>query len=444
MKFDFYINKIHFLFKTLGTGNITILWNGDIVDHSKPLQEIDSFNDVKIIFQKKDPADQDSYALLEQVSINDYDFTDMFKTLKYRIDSKKHKVQQDEIPNNLYFGYEGEMNFSIQHNNTLLAKAAWTLAENEFEYVKFPLRENIHRSKTKENVLRDARFMFTATPTPKTSEIIELIDSYKIKDLKIPFEHTKSKSKVEEWINRSKRIHFDNFKCLNNFSYADGVIECINSFVQRSPILYAFKKKYYMYEEITKDSQITLKNLETDPLEEGSNVLIEYPSPWYSNKKILNIIEEAHQKNCKIALDLTWLPVSTEKIWLDLSVIDEIYFSMNKTWPVDSFRPAFRWTKHQTHDVITFKNNFCIYPTIPANVFLNLIDCYEFDFTYDLYKDKCDDIIKTFELTPTNILWFTKHKDFTHDDNNDILPYYYWDEFVTLKNLLQFKGKYFW
>ena len=49
----------------------------------------------------------------------------------------------------------------------------------------------------------------------------------------------------------------------------------------------------------------------------------------------------------KIALDLTWLPISNEKIHLDLDGIDQIFFSMNKTWPIDDLRPAYRWSRNK-------------------------------------------------------------------------------------------------
>lgn len=446
MKFDFYINKIHFLFKTFGTGNVTILWNGDIVDHSTPLQEIDSFNDVKIIFQKKDPADQDSYALLEKVSINDYDFTDMFKTLKYNIDSKKHKVQQDEIPNNLYFGYEGEMNFSIQHINTLLAKAAWTLADKEFQYIKIPTKNDnfIRAEKNRDVVITDARDCFFGFSNINDAEMIKFVDNQHIGDLKTPLAKQDSKLNLQNWINESKRINFSNFDAIPNFCFSDGIIESINSFLGRADKLYIPTKVFYIYRSILGERNVTLMDIFNDELIEGSKVLLELPSPWYPTDLILDTIDKAKKKNCTVALDLTWLPVSNDTIDLDLRSVDEIYFGMNKTWPLTSFRPGFRWSRKKIEDVVSFKWEHLQYSVTSANIFMRLVENYGIDYIYDKYVLLVDKISSKFKMERTPVLWFGKKNDIKHKDKNYISPYFFHDELIGMKLLIKHQGKYFW
>ena len=155
-------------------------------------------------------------------------------------------------------------------------------------------------------------------------------------------------------------------------------------------------------------------------------------------------IRELKQKNCSVALDLTWLSISNDHIDLDLNDVDEIYFSMNKTWPIQDFRPAFRWSKTRVNDAATFQWDHCTYPKISANVFMKLMQSYSLDYVYDKYKPIAKDIMEKFELEPTCVLWFTRHKDIKHDYENPIWPFYFLDDFVCLRKLLDYHGKYFW
>ena len=45
-------------------------------------------------------------------------------------------------------------------------------------------------------------------------------------------------------------------------------------------------------------------------------------------------------------------------------------------------------------------------------------------------------------IQPTTVLWFTKHHEVKHDANEYISRYYFLDDFVCLRKLLDFHGKY--
>ena len=180
-----------------------------------------------------------------------------------------------------------------------------------------------------------------------------------------------------------------------------------------------------------------------DTIEPNSHVLFELPTLYYSSEEIAEKIKEAKQKNCTIALDLTWLPISVANIEIDLALVDEVYFSMNKTWPVDDIRPAWRWSKQKIKDASSFEMEITIYPKIPANLFMKLMESFSFDYVHDKYVKQVESLRKRFNLTQSPVLWFTKHESVKHDDN-PIFPGYYMDEFVCLRKLLDFKDKYWW
>ena len=173
-------------------------------------------------------------------------------------------------------------------------------------------------------------------------------------------------------------------------------------------------------------------------------VLFEMPSPWYRTEDIQNKIKEAHDADCNIALDLTWLPVTNAPVHIDLSMVDQVFFSMNKCWPLTALRPALRWSKNRINDSQTFDNEFDLYPKIPVNMLMILVGKIDFDYTFNLYADKVNHLCEKFRLEKTNVLWFTKHKDIKHNVNNHISNHYHLDEFVCVVELLEHTDRYFW
>lgn len=444
MKFDFYIEKIKFNFDIFGTGSVTISWNGNSIENFTVEKDIRQTNHVSVSFRKADAGDEKSYAVLRSFLINGYDFTDDFKTLDYHVDTSKHDVNTT-LPNNLYFGYVGKIDFIIQCKNDLLSKAAWTIAENEFEYIKFPSKTDIFRpDKNKEMVISDARSCFFGFSNIEDKEMIDFINNLKLDELKIPLRKTDEQVYIQEWINQSNRISFLNFDAVPNFCFSDGIIESINSFMSRTRELYIPTKVFYMYREILEGRDIQLKDIFKDDLKKNSNVILELPSPWYSTDLILSTIKKAKSKNCKIALDMTWLPITNDAIDLDLNDVDEIYFGMNKTWPTTSYRPSFRWTRNYIQDVISFKWNHTAYSITSANIFLRLVKTYDIDYIYKKYLPIVDKINKVFELDKTPVLWFNRHKDIVHNDENYISRHFYHNELVGMKRLVKYHGKYFW
>ena len=160
MKFDFPIESVEYEFELKGDCKIDITINeravtGNVI-HGHLLK---GHNALKINFTKSDPTDTESYATLKQFKVNDGDFLDQVKAIEYTIDQTKHNDANDKIENNLYFGYIGSMEIILEQTNDPLRKAAWTIADKEFEYTKWPIKGNKHRSKDFETTnLRDLKF----------------------------------------------------------------------------------------------------------------------------------------------------------------------------------------------------------------------------------------------------------------------------------------------
>jgi len=445
MKFDFPVETIEYDFDLVGDCTVQITINGRSVSgnviHGHLLK---GHNVLKINFSKKDPTDTKVYATLKYFKVNGITFTEDIKTIEYRIDNGEHKNAQSTIKNNLYFGYVGSMEIVIEQTTELLKKAAWLIAEAEFECVKPPLRGEMYKEKNSENIRRDAKFMYNGGVVGTDAQIDQFINSIQLEDIRKPINMQSDRQRIENWINQSSRVSIQNFDQLKHFSYANGVLDSINTLMQGSKKVYMPPKCLFMNLEMLKDKDVDVKDVFADEITEGSTVFFELPAPWYDNSTIQKKILEAKNKDCKVALDLTWLPMSNETVNIDLSKIDELYVSMTKTWPLLDFRPAWRWTREKVNDFQSIGSHYGYYTRAPASLFMKLIEEFSFDYVYDKHMKSAQEINKLFTMTPTNILWFSRHELVKHDDAKHINNHYYLDEFVNIKKLLDFKGKYWW
>jgi hypothetical protein len=445
MKFDFPIEKIEYAFDLVGDCAVEVTINGrSVLGNVIHGHLLKGHNTLRIKFTKEDPSDTKSFATLKYFKINDGDFTDEVKLLEYDIDRSKHHDAVGKIRNNLYFGYIGSMEVLLEQSNDLLKKAAWLIASEEFENPKENTRGNPYREKNFNSIHEDSKYMFAGCLPPKDRTVMDVVDSFRIKDIKQLLDFKKVRSTLEEWIGNSNILKFKNLDQFESFNYGSGVVTFLDSFINRcKDNVYVAPKHYYFIGEVIKDIDLELKNAFED-IEEHQRVLFEYPSPWYDNKTIIRKIKEARSKNCYIGLDLTWAPVSTDVVDIDLSLVDEVYFSMNKAWPIHDLRPAWRWSKKDISDATDFQQRWGYYQKLQPNIFLKLIEKFEVDHTYNRYKDEAESICKKFELDKTNILWFTRHKAYKHDVRSHTSKHYFLDDFVCIRKLLDFKNKYWW
>ena len=444
MKFDFPIDKVEYEFDLVGDCDIEVTLNkhpvvGNVIDGDL----LKGHDVLGINFSKTDPTDTESYATLKKFNINDGDFLDQIKVLGYNVDKSKHKEAEDQISNNLYFGYVGSMEIVLEQTKELLKKAAWTIADKEFEYVKWPSKGKNHRHKDFRTVLRDAEFMYTGSTPPLSKDITIAVNETRLQDLRGPFPDN-VEHKLIDWMSKSERCRLDG-EPFKHFTFSNGVSDSLESFLRNSiSVIMMPSKMYHIHGELLQGTDLVRLDPFERPIPLYADVLLEYPSPWYTNDELDNVIKLAKDKKAKIALDLTWLPVATDKIQLDLNGIDQIFFSMNKAWPIHDFRPAFRWSRDRINDRQTFDYEIGIYPKTSANIFMKLISEFSFDYIYNTNKDNRSEIMQTFDLAQTPVLWFTKHQSAVHDEKGHISEHYFLDEFVCIQKLLDHKGKYFW
>ena len=415
---DFYIEKINFEFEKHGDCELEFYWNDYKVQKNIIWgHDIKNNNKLEIFFKKKDPADSNSFAKIKHFKINNGDFTDWFSKFDYIIDQSKHKDTEKSITNNGYFGYVGHMSIDIEQCKQPLQKAAWLIADRNFKSLKVRSRENFYREKTFETVHDDAKWMFTGSWPPNTKEIVESIDKLTIKDAKQPVIFEDLRKETEQWLLKSNRVTFRNFDKFEHFTFEKGILTFINSFILRHKEIYKPEKIYQFIGEISEDKNIRYQDIFGE-IKQNSVLYLELPSPWYTNERLMQIVKEARNKNCYIVVDLIWCPIATNKIDIDLDLFDEVLFSMNKAWPINHLRPAIRWSKNNINDISSYTNKWGYHPKVEANVFLDCIRKFSYDYTFNKYEKDAEEIRDTFSLQPTEVLWFTKHDSYKHNTNN--------------------------
>ena len=244
MDINFPINKIEFKLNIVGKCKLVCMFNGNEVDVSQPvvLDNLEDHNTFFLQFNKY-PAD-DSFAVLEYFRINGIsDHLEWFKAHPFSIDRTIHADSDDmTIPNNAYFGYNGSMQIDISNKHIKLTEAAWLLADNEFEHIKYPLREGVYRNKNFATMQRDARYMFTGSLAPANENINNAINSVDIASLRRPFDLPTDRQKIESWLGESKRVDLVGLDQLEHFSFSAGNLDSLTvAFYAKENVLLSWR-----------------------------------------------------------------------------------------------------------------------------------------------------------------------------------------------------------
>lgn len=478
------ITDIDFTIEQQGTGVLEIYINDNkpafiFSDGSMHFGQIKEVNNLKIIFNKEDPADTSSFAKIKNVSINNTDFTEFFKTLDYTINQTLHPNTEKTIKNNCYFGYVGELTWEFTNNiidlqakesynkkltnneevslynwtkNAKTPKndlnyASWLIAKKEEENsIAYDPRLHLDKPNNYDEIKNRARLMYTGIYAPRDPSIEELISSLSITELRKQVDINDFSDTIKPWFEKSNLISILGVDTLQNLTLGNGVSDFIFSLINKSKKRFGILKNTYYYNfEMLDAKKSTIFDV-VHPLEcqAGETVLIEYPTPHYSINELNDIIKKCISNKCYLAIDLTLLPITNQSIEIDLSPFDEVYFSMNKALPIDDLRSAIRFSKTEIHDHYSIMQKQRYYNRIGANLFLKFINNFDLDYVYNKHNGNIDNINKTFNLTKTNLLWLSKSSEYKNPIDHMPSKYYNFNKLISISKLIENKGKFFW
>ena len=244
-----------------------------------------------------------------------------------------------------------------------------------------------------------------------------------------------------KWINKSKRVHIEN-NTQSSINLLGGIDYCIESLCNRFQKIGYLPDSYYGVKDYCTDKGIEHYSI-SDEVIEGSAVVIELPTPNHDMSTVLKFLNECKKKSCYVALDMTFLPVYIgEHLKIDLNGIDEVWFSMNKTWPISDLRPSLRYSNTKINDMHQISQSKNAHNKVVGNVLKHCIKQFNFDYTFDKHIDAVKSICDTFDLQITNNLWLGYKKNIIWKH----MPSANWNynNLIGLHGLIENKSQFFW
>ncbi len=216
---------------------------------------------------------------------------------------------------------------------------------------------------------------------------------------------------IYDWLLDSKS--FD-FKGIKNFKHLDttfGVTQSIDNFFLRfqNKQIGITQNEYWYVNEVAKNNRIY--SAQTDNIRPNSVVLCSSPHSFLGDD-MNEFIIKAKSQNCYVAVDLTYATLCNNTVKLNLDCVDECWISLNKTWPVATFRTGFRFSKNKIDDSISWISSMPLSNRIGGGLIFKLMQNYSVNYIVEKYKDVVKKICKSCDLEQTNILTIAKSHDY--------------------------------
>jgi hypothetical protein len=338
----------------------------------------------------------------------------------------------------------------MKNNKTFkydLNQASWLIAVSEHkESIDYDSRLHLDKPNTYNDIKNRAKCMYTGIYAPRDPSIEKLISSSSVKELRKEININEFSNTIKNWFKKSNLISILGVDKLQNLTLGNGASDFIFSLINKAKKRFGILDNTYYYNFDILDSKRSTIFDVVHPLEcrEGETVLIEYPTPHYSTDKLNDIIKKCISNKCYLAIDLTLLPITNQRIEIDLTPFNEVYFSMHKALPIDDLRSAIRFSKTKIHDHYSIMQQQRYYNRIGANLFLKFIDSFDLDYVYNKHNSNIDNINKTFKLTKTNLLWLSKSSEYKNPVDHMPSKHYNFNKLISISKLIENKDKFFW
>lgn len=223
-------------------------------------------------------------------------------------------------------------------------------------------------------------------------------------------------------------------------TFATGVDSFIDSAVYRCSSVASLPLTYYHVPDVAQQIGRPHSHMPNAP--QDALFIVELPTPQHDTTHVTEQMAMAKSTGHRVVVDMTFLPVATEKVHVDLSHADEIWVSANKAWNTGHLRPAWRFSREPVSDALTLAHSRTRYNPASLRAWHHIVTSYEYDTVVDQHLPTYNHICEVFDLTPTNNLLVARREDIVwepmYTDN------WNYNNLIGTHNLIHTHGKHFW
>jgi hypothetical protein len=218
--------------------------------------------------------------------------------------------------------------------------------------------------------------------------------------------------KFLKWIQASKRNKFTNLDLFKCKTFTHGTTETFNNFFSKyhKKRFRCFRGEYMFHRLNWRNNGFNWKHIEDGDIEEGDAVIMSLP---YSDSGIEHpdtkkIIKKCDELNVPVCIDCAYMVIAKD-ITFDFSnkSIDCITFSLSKGfWGIDKLRCGIRFQKKDEDDPINIYNKWSCVSMYSLAVAEKLFTKFEFDYNWNKFEKKYNNICNENSLEKTNCILF--------------------------------------
>ena len=223
-------------------------------------------------------------------------------------------------------------------------------------------------------------------------------------------------SEYLDWIQSNKRNDILGFSHFHHISMTNGTSEAMQMFMMRhNNRKFKFFKGDFMMHKVTSNSMHNdwswIHN--ADEVTADSAVIISCPFSDFGSEhpqmqKLLNICDSW---DIPVLIDMAYFGMC-HNIEIDLShkCIEEVTFSLGKTFPIIGARAGIRLHKTEVDDAVLFANQHGIVNNFGAMIGLTCIESWDSDYIVRTYKDTQLQVCDTLGVGATKCIIFATSK----------------------------------
>ena len=269
--------------------------------------------------------------------------------------------------------------------------------------------------------------IFSSGNSIKDPELIDFIQNCQLnKFLLDPWTVKTFEERWIEWLKESNKQTYNlkNLELFKNLCYSQGTQESFLNFyiTNRHKRFRVFKGEYWWHMDIWSKLNYNWEFIEEDDIKENDVCIVSYPFALYGKKheQFDWLVEQCEKVGIEILVDFIYLPNSMNMavdIDLSASCINQITFSLSKTFPVQCAKVAIRLSKSKLRDPMQMSNDENISNRISAGLGTEIMNNFPINHMVKKYQHLQLEWCKKLNLQPTNVVHFAIGESYCEEEN---------------------------